>query len=196
MAKQIKKVEKYRSFFPALLASLAAILFGGIGLYAMGRLPFGPDGHFGFWSGETQSQFNSQRLFDAYSFTHIIHGIGFYFLLSIFARRLPVRYRLIIAVVVEVAWELLENTDMVINRYRAETLSLNYYGDSVLNSMSDMVVALIGFVMAWRWPVWVSILTVAVIEVALAIFIRDNLSLNILLLVYPIEAVKNWQLGI
>lgn len=196
MKTRARQLKKYRSLLPVFLASFIAIGFGGIALYAMGRLPFGPDGRFGFWSGKTDSQFNSQRLFDAYSFTHIIHGIGFYFLLSIFARRIPVRYRLIIAVVIEVAWELLENTDMVINRYRAETLSLNYYGDSVLNSMSDMAVALVGFVMAWRWPVWASILTVIVIEVALAIFIRDNLSLNILLLVWPIEAVKKWQLGI
>ncbi len=180
---------------PVFLASFVAILFGGIILYAMGRLPLGSDGRFGLWSG-AKSDFNSQRLLDPYSFTHLIHGLGFYLLLSIFARRIPVRYRLIIAVVIEVAWEILENTNMVIDRYRQTTGSSNYYGDSILNSMSDVVVALVGFIMAWRWPVWASILIVVVIEVILAILIRDNLSLNILLLVYPIEAVKNWQLVI
>lgn len=195
MVRQLKMVEKYRSLLPVFLASFVAILFGGIALYIMGRLPLGPDWRFGFWSGETASQFNSQRLLDAYSFTHLIHGIGFYFLLHLFARRVPIRYRLIIAIVVEVAWEILENTDMVINRYRAETLSLNYYGDSVLNAMSDMFVAAFGFIMAWKWPIWASVLTVLVIEIVLALLIRDNLFLNILLLVYPIEAVKNWQLG-
>jgi hypothetical protein len=191
-----KQLKKYQSLLPTFLASITMIGVGGIILYFMGRLPLGPDGKFGFWSGEVQSQFNSQRLLDAYSFTHIIHGIIFYALLSFFAKWLPARTRFLIALGFEVIWEIIENTDMTINRYRAETLSLNYYGDSILNSTSDMLVACIGFILAWRLPVWLTVTLAIGIEIILALTIRDGLFLNILLLLWPLESVKNWQLGI
>jgi hypothetical protein len=110
-------------------------------------------------------------------------------------RKLPIETRLVLAILLETGWEVLENTDMVINRYRAETLSLDYFGDSILNSVSDILVAVLGFIAARNVPVWVSLVFVFIIEAGLALLIRDNLTLNILLLIVPIATIQKWQLG-
>src|SRR5437764_7578141 len=121
--------------------------------------------------------------------------MGFFFLLWLAARRLPVGARFAIAVFVESCWEVLENSPIIIERYRATTISLDYYGDSVLNSMSDIVAMMLGFWLARKMPVWTSIVLVIVLEVAVGIIIHDNLTLNILMLVHPFDAIKRWQLG-
>ena len=159
----------------------------------MGRSVFGPDGRFGWWDGNIYSSENSQRLFDAYSLTHIIHGFIFYFLLWLVARVLPVKYRLLAAVLLEGAWEILENSPFIINRYRSQTVSLGYTGDSILNSLSDIVMMSAGFLIAWRVKVWQSVLAIVAIELALLWWVRDNLTINIIMLIHPIEAIKNWQ---
>ena len=105
------------------------------------------------------------------------------------------RVRFVLAVVLEAAWEVLENTPMVINRYRAATISLDYFGDSVINSMSDIVAMMVGFWIAYRMPVLLTLAVVVGIEAGLAFYIRDNLTLNILMLIHPIDAVKRWQTG-
>lgn len=161
----------------------------------MGRDFFGPTHSFIPWCPEPKSQCNSQGLFDLYSFTHIIHGFFFYLLLWFFRKKISLGARLTLAVFLETLWEILENTPLVINKYRAETISLDYFGDSVINSISDIVLAIAGFWAALRLPLWVSVSIVVIIEVILVLLIRDNLSLNILLLVWPIEGVKNWQIG-
>jgi Protein of unknown function (DUF2585) len=161
----------------------------------MGRVPICECGYVRLWHGVVVSSENSQHITDWYTFTHIVHGFGFYALLWVIARGLPPHTRLLLAVVLEAMWEVLENTPMVINRYRAATISLDYYGDSIVNSVSDVVAMMIGFWAARRLPVWGSLLAVIVLEVALAVIIRDNLTLNILMLVHPFEAVKRWQLG-
>ena len=162
---------------------------------AMGRVPWCRCGYIKLWHGVVYSSENSQHITDWYTFTHIDHGIGFYALLWLLARRLPVRVRFVLAVVLEAAWEVLENTPMVINRYRAATISLDYFGDSVINSMSDIVAMMAGFWMAYRLPELLTIAVVVGIEAGLAFYIRDNLTLNILMLIHPIDAVKRWQTG-
>ncbi|HEV2692270.1 MAG TPA: DUF2585 family protein [Verrucomicrobiae bacterium] len=172
----------------------AFIMLAGVEL-SMGRLFFGPDGRFGFWEGSIWSSENSQRLADPYSFSHIVHGISFYALLWLVARKLPVEKRLLIALGVEVGWELLENSPIIINRYRESTISLGYTGDSVLNSMSDVLMMALGFLFAcWVKPV-VSVVAVIVMEVGCAFWIRDNLTLNIIMLIHPVNAIKHWQMA-
>ncbi|MSR05665.1 MAG: DUF2585 family protein [Gemmatimonadetes bacterium] len=171
----------------AVCAAVATVEF------SMGRSWLGPDGVFGLWEGDIWSSEQSQRFADPYSFSHVIHGFLFYGILWLAARKLPVRYRLIAAVVLEGAWEVLENSPIIINRYRAVTISLGYVGDSILNSLSDVFMMSLGFLLARRLKLWVSVAGIIATELVLLWLVRDNLTLNIIMLVYPIEAIKNWQ---
>lgn len=163
----------------------------------MGRVPVCVCGYVKPWHGVVVSAENSQHVSDWYTFSHVIHGFAFYALSWTIGRRRgwTPGFRLLLAVLVESAWEILENTPMVINRYRAQTIALDYYGDSVINSVSDIAAMILGFVLASRWPVWLIVALTVVMEVGVAICIRDNLTLNILQLVYPTEAVLRWQRG-
>jgi hypothetical protein len=174
----------------SLLLSLAAIFE-----YSMGRRAWGTGGRPGIWSGDIWSEHNSQFVADPYSFTHLIHGVGFYGIFALLGRGLPIPTRLIGAVALESGWEILENSDFIIQRYRKETVSLNYFGDSIVNSMSDIVFCMCGFLLASRLPTRVTIVGTILVEVILAIWIRDNLTLNILMLLRPIPAIRGWQLG-
>ena len=138
---------------------------------------------------------NSQHLLDWYSPSHLLHGLIFYGALWLVARRLSVGWRLVIATLVECGWEILENTNAVIEHYRTVTISLDYYGDSVINSMMDIAMMWLGFWLARRIPVWASVTLVVGFELLTAWVIRDGLALNVLMLLYPIEAVKTWQGG-
>ena len=159
----------------------------------MGRQPFGPDGRFGWWEGNIWSGEQSQRFLDPYVFSHLVHGFLFYGLLWLAARQVPVRYRFVGAVLLEAGWEVLENSPLIIDRYRAVTISLGYVGDSVLNSMSDLLMASLGFLLAWRLPVKLSVALVLAMEIGAALWVRDNLTLNVIMLVHPVDAIRAWQ---
>ena len=162
---------------------------------AMGRVPWCTCGYIKLWHGVVASSENSQHVTDWYTFTHVVHGFGFYFLLWLAVRRQHPTARFVVAVFLEAAWEVLENSPWIIERYRAATIAFDYYGDSVVNSMADIAAMMIGFWAARKAPVWVSVALVVVLEAALAVVIRDNLTLNILMLIHPFDAIKRWQLG-
>jgi hypothetical protein len=171
----------------AVVVATAAVLL------LMGRVPTCTCGTIKLWHGVVFSSENSQHISDWYSFTHVVHGFAFYGLLWLVGRRWPTGLRLVLATVIEGAWEILENTNMVIERYREVTISLDYFGDSVLNSVSDIVAMVLGFVLASRLRTWMSVAVVIGLELFLLMAIRDNLALNILMLIYPVDAVREWQ---
>ena len=184
----------------ALLALATALAIGAV-LLAMGREPICRCGDVKLWHGAVQSAENSQHIADWYSFSHVIHGVLFYFFAHVLWRRWklfggrPAAWALPIAVAFEAFWELLENSPMIIDRYRAVTVSFDYYGDSVLNSLSDIGFMALGFWLASRLPVWASVALALAFELFTLAMIRDNLTLNILMLVWPLDAVRTWQAG-
>lgn len=178
-----------------LLGGTAVMLATAAVLTAMGQPLICTCGYVKPWHGLVLSSETSQHVSDWYTFSHVIHGMAFYGLLWLFARGWPFGLRLLAAIALEAGWELFENTDAVINRYRSVTIALDYFGDSVLNSMADISAMVIGFVLAARLPVRSTIALILALEIFVAYFIRDNLMLNILMLIYPLEAVRRWQLG-
>ncbi len=177
-----------------IAAIVGVIAVHALTLVLMGRIPYCACG-FGLWTNSGWSASTSQNLGDPYSFSHVLHGIIFYGVLRLVAPRLPQRWRLILAMLVEVAWEITENTPFIINRYRTATASLDYYGDSVLNSVGDVFSTILGFWLAARVPWKWTLAIVIVVELTMLSFLRDNLTLNVLMLLYPLEAVKQWQMG-
>jgi hypothetical protein len=177
------------------LVLLVMVVTGGLEL-AMGRPLKYRNGPVRLWSGNINSDQNSQQISDPYTFTHITHGAAFYGVTKLLMPGAATSTRLLVATGIEAAWEAYENTDTVVERYRTETISLGYYGDSVINSAADILACIFGFFLTSRLPRAATITWVIVVELMLLFWIRDNLTLNILMLVYPIDAIRNWQAGL
>ena len=173
----------------AILALAAAILL------AMGRNPICTCGSIDLWVGARNSARTSQMLADWYSLSHVVHGLLFYALLWLVARRWPMEWRFLAALVIEAAWEVTENTPLVIDRYRATTAALGYTGDSVINSLSDILMMALGFLAARKLPLWAAALLLIALEIIPLFAIRDNLTLNVWALIAPNPALQAWQAG-
>jgi len=165
-----------------------------VSLRAEGRVFLCTCGHFAVWTSDTCSSNTSQQLLDPYSFTHVLHGFLFFWLIALLFRRLTVTWQVSLALLLEGAWEIFENTRFVIDKYRTETAALGYTGDTIVNSFGDLMCALAGFMIARKLGLRRSLIVFVLVEIFLIVWIRDSLLLQILMLVHPVEAIKLWQM--
>lgn len=174
---------------------IASILVAAVSqLHRQGRPWWCACGKAGLWDGDIWSAHNSQHLFDPYSFTHILHGVLLCGLIVWALRKTPWIWQLTAALAAEALWEVFENSRFIIQRYREATIGLGYEGDSIVNSLGDLLCCAVGFLLARRLGFWRSLVLFVAIELALLLWVRDNLTLNALMLIRPIEAIKAWQM--
>ena len=163
-------------------------------LRQQGRVWWCSCGKWNLWAGDIWSAHNSQHVLDPYSFTHVLHGLLLFWLLTWTFKRIAFPWRLTLAILIEAAWEVAENAPFIIQRYREATIGLGYEGDSVINSLADILCCTAGFFLARHLGFRLALVLFLTVEVALALVVRDNLTLNVLMLLCPIEAVKQWQM--
>ena len=180
-----------RPWFAVAFVVVAAVII----LNFEGRFWWCPAGDYWPWSWDIWSQHNSQHLVDPYSFTHVLHGILEFWILGLLFPRLKLAWRLFLALFIESAWEVTENSNYIIQRYRDETISLNYFGDSIINSLSDIFCCATGFVIGYKLRFWRSLALFLATEAVLIVWIHDSLLINILMLIYPIDAIRHWQMA-
>jgi hypothetical protein len=185
---------KDRHWLVFIVATALVLLALIVLLRAEGRRFLCACGHFAVWVGDWCSSNTSQQLLDPYSLTHVLHGFLFFWLIALLFKRMPRAWQFLLALLLESAWEVFENTSFVINKYRTETAALGYQGDTIVNSLGDLACALIGCVVARRLGVRRSLIVFVLIEVILSVWIHDSLLLQIMMLVRPVEAIKLWQM--
>jgi hypothetical protein len=181
----------------AHITTAAIIVAAAVALYLMGHPLICKCGTVKLWHFDVMSAENSQHLIDWYTPSHVIHGFLFYWLLWLVSRWIPMSFgtRLVLAVAIEASWEVIENTDWVINHYREATISLDYYGDSVINSVMDILFMILGFFLAAWLPVWLTVAIAIALEIFVGLMIRDGLALNVLMFLWPSETILRWQQG-
>ncbi len=177
----------------SIVVSLGIAAIGAAVLYLMGRNPICECGIIKLWHGETISAENSQHILDWYSPSHVLHGVSFYAFFWLILKNKSIGFRLAFSTFLEVLWEVAENTNTVIERYREATIALDYYGDSILNSMTDVACMIFGFLLASRLPVWASIALFLAAEIIVGYVVRDGLVLNVIMLIAPQDWIREWQ---
>lgn len=192
--KGIFTIESSRDYFPWAVVALVVIA-ATVSLNLQGRVWWCEVGDYAPWSWNIWTKHNSQHLIDPYSFTHVLHGVLEFWLIGLVFTRMPLAWRFVLAILIESSWEVAENTSYIINRYREETISLDYFGDSIINSLADIICCAAGFLLAYKLRFWRSLALFAATEIILILTIRDSLIINIIMLIYPIDAIKRWQGG-
>lgn len=184
-----------QNFLPLVLSFAAAVLMIVL-LYAQGRLWWCKLGDYAIYVNEAwNSSHTSQHFLDPYTFTHVLHGVMFFWLASLIFSKFSAAWQFFIAVSAEAGWEVLENSNYIIEKYRENTASLDYFGDSIFNSVGDLIACALGFGIAFKLGWWKSLIFFLLVELVLLLWIRDGLLLNILMLIYPLDSVKNWQMS-
>lgn len=194
MRSQLFNFETRKDYFPWVLM-LVFVTAATLVLQYEGRVWWCAAGDRSPWAWDVWSRHNSQHLIDPYSFTHILHGVLEFWLIGLIFPKLPLAWRLLMAVMIEGGWEMAENSSYIINRYGQETISLNYFGDSIVNSISDIVCCAAGFVIAYKLRLWRSVVLFVATEMVMIVWIHDSLIINIIMLVYPVDAIRAWQLA-
>ena len=182
-----------KKYWKPLVTNFFLLLATLVWLKYSGRSYLGPDGGLQLWYGEANGPGTSQHLLDPYSFTHFLHGVVFFWIISFFGKNLEFAWQLTAAIAFESCWEVIENSKIVIERYREATMALGYFGDSIVNSFSDIAVCSIGFCVAARLGLKKSLVLFAILEIFLLFWIKDNLTLNVIMLIYPLDFIKSWQ---
>lgn len=178
-----------------LIACAAIVVATVIVLVTQGRVWWCQVGDYSPWAWNIWSSHNSQHIIDPYSFTHVLHGVLEFWLIGLVFSRVPLAWRFVIAIFIESTWEAVENSAYMIERYRAVTISLDYFGDSIINSIADIFACASGFVIAYKLKFWKSLVLFVATEVALLLTVRDSLIVNLIMLFYPVEAIKAWQMA-
>jgi hypothetical protein len=183
-----------RDYFPFIAVGVVVIA-AVVSLNLLGRVWWCQAGDYTPWSWEIWTAHNSQHVIDPYSFTHVLHGVLEFWLIGLVFKKMPMAWRFFLAVLIEGSWEVAENTNYIINRYREETISLDYFGDSIINSIADIICCASGFAIAYWIRFWRSAALFLLTEAILVLTIRDSLIINIVMLIYPLDAIKKWQIG-